>query len=75
MDSRSAIISLKNQTNIKGTVPKDLWGLFYFKFVDTVHFLRKDDSERISSKSTGQCSLGFTKKQTRTEISKTGSFR
>ncbi len=29
MDSRSAIISLKNQTNIKGTVRKDLWGLFF----------------------------------------------
>jgi hypothetical protein len=33
MDSRSAIISLKNQANIKGTVRKDLWGLFFIFYL------------------------------------------
>jgi hypothetical protein len=61
MDSRSAIISLKNRANIKGTVRQDLWGLFYFKFV------RKYDSEVISSKFLGPILFGFYKKKYRPE--------
>jgi hypothetical protein len=68
MDSRSAIISLKNQANIKGTVRKDLWGLFFI--LNLYYNIYKKMPRREFRQNS---SLGFTKKQTRTEIGKTGT--
>jgi hypothetical protein len=69
MDSRSAIISLKNQASIKGTIRKDLWGLFF-----SLNLLYKTYEKMPRRELRQNSSLGFTKKQTRTEIGKTGTW-